>query len=77
MFGNCNTVQRKSHPPGRSVETVPLFEEVKHARYLAEVTAAAVQETELQSWEVMGNRDVNGNGQWEEREIKIKDHSAW
>lgn len=44
--------------------------------YLMEVIAAAMQETELQWQEVMGNRDVKGNGLWEDQEIKIKDHSA-
>lgn len=47
MFGNRNIVERKSHPPGRSVETVHLFE-VKRAQDLVEVTAAAMQDKKLQ-----------------------------
>lgn len=62
-------VERKSHPPGRSVETVPLFEEVKCAQDLVEVTAAVMQEKGV--WGVAETLTVMGSGK-----IKIKDYSG-
>lgn len=58
-------VERKSHPPGRSVETVPLFE-VKCAQDLVEVTAAVMQEKGVRG--VAETLTVMGSGK-----IKIKD----
>lgn len=58
MFGNFNTVERKFPTPGRAVETVPLFEEVKpeSVTWLLEVPASAMQEKELHGGEVRGSR---------------------
>lgn len=58
MFGNFNKVERKFPTPGRAVETVPLFEEVKpeSVTWLLEVPASAMQEKELHGGEVRGSR---------------------
>lgn len=58
MFGNFNTVERKFPTPGISVETVPLFEEVKLASvtWLLEVLAAAMQEKKAAQEQVRDSR---------------------